>query len=249
MLRLAWKNLLFKPLNTSLSLLLFALGTGLIALLIHINTQVKEQYEQNLAGIDLVIGAKGSPLQLILCNMYHVDNPTGNISLQEARPFLNPKHPLISLAVPLSLGDNYRGYRIVGTSYRLVDSVYSGQIAEGKLWQEDLEVTVGAEVALRTGLRIGDRFHSAHGLVDDGINIHDHGDGFEVVGILQASGTVLDQLILTNTSSIWAVHEHEEESALPESSQEVEEHKHEGHHHEDHDHEDDHHEDDHSRRS
>lgn len=82
---LSWKNLLSKPLALLLSLVLFALGVGLISLLLLVNRQLEEKFERNLAGIDLVIGAKGSPLQLILSSMYHVDAPTGNISIQEVR--------------------------------------------------------------------------------------------------------------------------------------------------------------------
>ena len=215
-IRLSWKNITNNPLTMLLSLLLFALGVGLISLLLMLNQQLSDKFEKNLADIDLVIGAKGSPLQMILCNMYHIDAPTGNISIREASPFMNSKHPLIKMAIPLSLGDSYRGYRIVGTTHDFVDSLYFGKLAKGKLWQQNMEVTVGAIVAERLGIHIGDTFHSAHGLVDDGINVHDEVQPFKVVGIFLPSGTVLDQLILTNTQSIWAVHNehaHEHESA------------------------------------
>ncbi|MEM9819568.1 MAG: ABC transporter permease, partial [Bacteroidota bacterium] len=209
-LKLSWKNQVNKPLSMLLSLILFALGVGLISILLILNQQVQEKFTKNLAGIDLVIGAKGSPLQLILCNMYHIDAPTGNIPIKSARPFLNPQHPLIKLAVPLSLGDSHESFRIVGTIHEYVDSIFGGQLSQGKLWENDFEVTVGATVADQLGLQLGDRFYSSHGFQNDGINIHDHGEGFKVVGILQAHGSVLDQLILTNTASIWKVHDHEE---------------------------------------
>jgi len=109
LLKLSWKNLLNKPLDTSLSLILFALGVGLISLLFLLEDQLQKNFERNLAGVDLVIGAKGSPLQMILSSMYHIDAPTGNIELSGIRPFLNPKHPLVEAALPLSLGDSYRG--------------------------------------------------------------------------------------------------------------------------------------------
>ncbi len=228
MLKLAWKNTIHNPLNLLIGLLLFALGVGLISYLLLINTQLKEKFESNLAGIDLVIGAKGSPLQLILCNMYHVDNPTGNIKIEDAKAFLNPRHPLVKKAVPLSLGDNYLGYRIVGTTYDIL-SLYNAQMESGKLYQSDLEVTIGKQVADVTGLKIGDTFKSSHGLVDDEDLAHDHA-AFKVVGILQATGSVIDQLILTNTSSVWAVHDHDHE----------EDHKHDEHDHSSHNHEDGH---------
>ncbi len=233
----------------------FRPGVGLISLLLMLNKQLSEKFEKNLADIDLVIGAKGSPLQMILCNMYHVDAPTGNIPIKSARPFMNPQHPLIKMAVPVSLGDSYKGYRIVGTVYELPDSLYHGQLAKGRLWEKTFEVTIGAIVADRLGLTIGDTFYSSHGLVDDGINVHDHGDPFKVVGVFAPSGTVLDQLILTNTQSVWAVHAHEDTPPpAPPSSDDDHEHDnghdhseddHSGHSHDGHNHDDQSH-DDHS---
>lgn len=209
MLKLSWKNLINKPLNMALSLILFALGVGMVSLLVNLNHQVEENFDKNLAGVDLVLGAKGSPLQMILCAMYHVDNPTGNIPLEKSRAFLNPKHPLIQQAVPLSLGDSYRGYRIVGTTYDILQ-LYNASISEGKLWANSMEVTIGAAVANAQHLHIGDKFKSSHGLVE-GIEEHEH--DFTVVGILKPTGSVIDQLILTPSESIWASHEHGEDSS------------------------------------
>lgn len=206
LIKLSWKNLAHKPLNTLLSLLLFGLGVGLIIFLFLLQTQVQDKFDKNLAGIDLVIGAKGSPLQLILCSMYHIDAPTGNISLEEAGPFMRPGHPLIEKAIPLSLGDNYKGYRIVGTNHDLLD-LYGAKPAEGNLFEGEMEVTLGANVARELGLKMGDTFRSAHGLVNDETLEHTDAAPFTVVGILAPTGSVADQLILTPTESIWAVHE------------------------------------------
>ena len=224
-IKLAIKNLFNKPLNLLLSLILFALGVGLINFLLLFNAQLKEKFEANLADIDLVIGAKGSPLQLILCNMYHIDNPTGNINIKDVKPFLNPKHPLIKLAVPLSLGDNHRSFRIVGTNHDML-KLYNGEIGEGKLWEKELEVTIGRAVADKTGLQIGNSFMSSHGFDEDPDLAHDHAK-FKVVGILKPTGTVIDQLILTNTSSIWAMHQHAEEGQAEGEHDHAEEHNHE----------------------
>jgi len=222
LLKLSWKNLAHKPLNTLLSLLLFGLGTGLVIFLFLVQSQVQDKFDKNLAGIDLVIGAKGSPLQLILASMYHIDAPTGNISLEEAGPFIRPGHPLIGQAVPLSLGDNYKGYRIVGTTHQLVE-LYGGSVAEGKLWEAPMEVTLGANAATELGLKAGDTFRSAHGLINDETLEHSDADAFRVVGILAPSGSVADQLILTATESIWQVHEghHEEDEEEAEPEKEI----------------------------
>lgn len=213
MLKLSLKNIFQKPLNAILSLLLFALGTGLISLLLLVNKQLEEKFDKNLANIDLVLGAKGSPLQLILCAMYHIDAPTGNIKLEEVKPFLNPNHPLFSAAVPLSLGDSYQGHRIIGTNASF-PALYDAKIKEGRFFEKTLEATLGANVAAILKLKIGDTFKSNHGLVNDGLD-HEHEQKFQVVGILEPTGAVIDELILTPLESIWAVHEekHSEEEA------------------------------------
>jgi len=180
--KLSWKSLWHRPLPAILSLLLFALGSGLIVLLLQVNAQLQEQFERNLAGIDLVVGAKGSPLQLILSSMYQVDAPTGNIPLESTKAFFNPKHPIVGLAVPLSQGDSYRTHRIIGTEHSYVD-LYEGKIAQGKLWENDFEVSIGAAVAKKFNLKIGDQFNSSHGLVEDDNLVHEDAHPFEVVGI------------------------------------------------------------------
>lgn len=230
LLHLSWKNLRFRPLSMTLSTLLFALGIGLVSLLFILQQQLQKNFEQNLAGIDLVVGAKGSPLQMILSSMYHIDAPTGNISLQEARPFLNPKHPLIAESIPLSLGDSYKGYRIVGTTPDFL-KLYNVTFEKGRMWAANFEVTVGAEVAKTLHLHLGDTFSSSHGFEDEDDFAHDH-TAFIVVGILAPSGTVADQLILTTTQSFWLVHEHNDTDAreASETNDEHAEHEHDDHH-------------------
>ena len=149
-LQIAWRNIIKNPLNLLMSIILFGLGVGLISFLLLFNSQLKDKFDKNLAEIDLIVGAKGSPLQMILCNMYHIDNPTGNIPIKNAAPLLKDLHPLIKKAIPLSLGDNYKTYRIVGTNHDLAE-MYGGKIKEGSLWVKDFEVTIGKAVADDTG--------------------------------------------------------------------------------------------------
>jgi putative ABC transport system permease protein len=211
-LHLSWKNILNKPLNLVLNLVLFALGVGLISLLLLVNVQLEDKFEKNFAGIDLVIGAKGSPLQLILSSLYHLDAPTGNMPVSEAKAFLNPKHPIFKSAIPLSLGDSHRGYRIVGTNTGFID-LYAAKFADGKLFEENMEVVVGATVAKNLNIKPGDEFKSSHGLIEDENLVHEDAAPFKVVGILKKTGSVIDQLIVTKTQSIWAVHdEHDHEA-------------------------------------
>jgi len=210
LIKLSLQNLFYKPLNLILSLALFSLGVGLIALMMTLNKQITQKFENNLAGIDLIIGAKGSPLQLVLNGLYHLDAPTGNIPFQDAQAFLNPKHPLIKKAVPLSLGDSYRGFRIVGTTSAFPE-LYQANLEKGDWWRLPMEVTIGSSVAKESKLKLGDTFISSHGLTTDDFNKHDHAP-FKVTGILKETGTVCDQLILTSPESIWQVHEHQNSS-------------------------------------
>jgi putative ABC transport system permease protein len=221
---LSWKNIIAKPLNTMMSVLLFALSIGLITFLTLLNTQLKKGLDNNLAGIDLVLGAKGSPLQLILNSMYHIDAPTGNIPIEEAGPFLNPKHPLIASAVPLSLGDSYGAYRIAGAPLNILTLYHAAEV-QGALYQNDFEVLVGSGVAKKLHMHVGDTFYSTHGLEDNPDLAHDHGTPFTVVGILNPTGTVLDQLILCTPQTVWKVHEHTESSAVEEDHHDEEDHE------------------------
>ncbi|PHI21534.1 hypothetical protein CEQ90_01590 [Lewinellaceae bacterium SD302] len=235
--RLALRNLFHKPWGTSLSLILAALGAGLISLLLLVSWQLEKQFERNLAGINLVIGAKGSPLQMILSSMYHVDAPTGNLPIEGIRPFLNPAHPYVETAVPLSLGDSYRGRRVVGTAPSFLE-LYGAEVAEGEMWTEVMEVLAGSRVAEELGLEIGDNFQSSHGLIEDSLLIHEDARPFRIVGILSPTGTVADQLLLTPNQSIWAVHgEHDHGEEEHDHNEEEHDHaSHEDHNHEGHDH-------------
>jgi putative ABC transport system permease protein len=233
LVRLSWKNLTFKPLNALLSILLFALSIGLISLLLSLRKQADEQFDNNLAGINLVVGAKGSPLELTLNSMYHVGYATGNVQLGKLKAFFNPKHPIVEDVIPLSVGDNYKGYRIVGTIPKILNW-YSASIAEGEIWQHDYEVVVGEEVARVNGLKLGSKFKSNHGIIDEGDeNNISHDDDFTVVGILAPSSTVMDQLVLTTNQTYWHSHEGHDDAAADGED-------HAGHDHAGHQHTEDH---------
>ena len=134
--KLSWRNITSSPLNTFLSLLLMTFGVGIISLLLLLNNQIKDQLNNNLRGIDMVVGAKGSPLQLILSSVYHVDNPTGNIPYLETLKL--EKNPLVDLTVPLSYGDSYNGFRIVGTTKQYL-KLYDTDLIKGKVWKNSME--------------------------------------------------------------------------------------------------------------
>ncbi len=208
---LAWKNIRYRALSSWISIVLFTFGVGITLMIFAVNKQIIGKFEKNLAGIDMILGAKGSPLQMVLCNMYHIDAPTGNIPVKEVTAFLKPGHPLVELAVPLSLGDNYQNFRIVGTDDRFLE-LYKLQIDDGESALDIYDVLIGPQVASTLGLSIGDTFYSGHGLQHDDGMAHDHGSPFTVSGILEQSNSVADQLIIATTASVWDVHHHDESS-------------------------------------
>ncbi|MCG8581156.1 MAG: ABC transporter permease [Bacteroidales bacterium] len=200
-LQLAISQLKTKPFNTTLSIVMFTIGMSIISVLMHFENHAQQRMENDIAGIDMVIGAKGSPLQLVLSSVFHADNPTGNISLQDADKV--KKHPLVKKTVPIALGDNYKGYRILGSSNEYAQ-LYNAQLSEGQWNNKVMEVVLGAKVAYHTELKVGDEFTGVHGFMDVG---HSHDEHvYRVTGILHENGSVIDKMILTRVESVWAVH-------------------------------------------
>jgi len=201
-LSLAWRYLWSRPLGAALNLLLLSLGLASITFLLLLGHQLQRAFDRDLAGIDLVVGAKGSPLQLILSGVLHLDVPTGNVPLQAVQAL--EQNPLVASVIPISLGDSFRGFRIVGTS-PAYPAHYQATLAQGSLWQAPMQAVLGASTARALGLQVGSRFVGSHGLCAGG---HTHGDlPYTVTGILAPTGSVLDRLILTDTASVWQVHE------------------------------------------
>lgn len=221
-LRLALANLLLSPLTSLVNILLMALGTASIALLILAGQQVSETLTRDARGLDLVVGAKGSPAQLILSAVYHADLPPGNIALADARPWAEDSR--VSLAAPLALGDSFRGFRIVGTTPEYLELLNAG-LARGRVWQQPMQAVIGAAVARASGLRLGEYFSGAHGFSGEG-RAHDTRP-YRVVGILKASGAVVDRLVLTSLESVWTLHGHGEPAAAAHDSEHELEHGHE----------------------
>ena len=220
--KLSFKNIFHKPVGTVLSIVLLTLAVGIISILIHVNASIENQMNNNLKGIDMVVGAKGSPLQLILSSVYHVDSPTGNISLADANKIT--RNRMVKNSTKLSFGDNYKGFKIVGTEKNFLE-LYKCDVEDGRIWRKSLEAVVGNKVAEILELKIGDEFTSSHGLGDYG---ESHEDSvFKVVGILETSNSVADQLILTSLESVWDIHkEHDHDHDEEHDHDHDEEHEH-----------------------
>ncbi|MCS5596983.1 MAG: FtsX-like permease family protein [Pseudomonadota bacterium] len=221
-------------LNVFLSVLLTALGVTLVIIITQFGHHIHSRLTTDGKNIDIVIGAKGSPLQLVLSSIYHIDVPTGNIPFREAQKWM--KHPHVKHAIPLALGDSWKGHRIVGTSHSYIQH-YKAEIMAGRAWQDKYEVVVGAAVPLN----VDNHFIGAHGL--SGHNHQHDNHPYTVVGKLKPSGTVLDRLILTSVNSVLDVHG-QDDIHLDHSSEgeHAAAHDHHGHHehHNEHGHQDEH---------
>src|SRR5580765_1179179 len=171
-----------RPLQTALAVGLLALGVGMIVAALLVRTQLEERMGRDARGIDLVVGAKGSPMQLILSGIYQLDAPTGNIPLS----FLDSlsKNRMVKRAIPLALGDSWKGYRIVGAGREYVED-YGAKLNAGTLHEKPMDAVLGAEVAARTGLGVGATFTGAHGVGGEG---EEHEDPYRVVGTLAPTG-------------------------------------------------------------
>ena len=218
--RLAIAQLLRNPLQTVLAVMLLALGIATLVFVVLVQGQLSRQLTRDAQGIDLVVGAKGSPLQLILSAIYHIDVPTGNIALAAVDQLRANR--LIAQVIPVSLGDSYRGFRIVGTEPALIEH-YRGRLAFGALWTAPMQAVLGAEVARTTGLSVASTFAGTHGLTEGGAT-HEE-SMYSVVGVLMPTGTVLDRLVITDKASVWRAHEGEpadaDERAILEAEREV----------------------------
>lgn len=208
LLKLAWKNLWQKPLNTLLSWFLLAVSVAIISVLFMFQHRFEQQFTRSISNVDMVIGAKGSPLQLILSAVFHIDAPTGNIKYAEVEKWM--QHPYVATAIPLAYGDAYKGYSIVGTTPQFVKQP-GIELIRGKFNAADFEVVAGHGIAQKLGLKPGSKFYSAHGN-DEHAEEH-NSYPYTVTGVLKPTGQITDNLLITNLESVWKIHEHGDHEA------------------------------------
>ena len=239
-LKLSWKNIISKPLPSLLSMLLLAVGLSTAMILKLTEHQLTENINNTGKDVKLVIGAKGSRLQLVLSSVFQIDNPTGNINYGFYT--LLKRNRMIKEMIPVSMGDSYKRKRIVGTNHDYI-RLFSGKLKEGVLFEKPLEATIGNVVASELGLKLGDEFVGGHGMEEV---LHSHDEyKYKVVGVLERSGSVLDNLILTPVETVWIMHlghnddsEYTvvgtEEGAHEEVAEKEHDHDHHGHDHHEH---------------
>jgi len=207
-MRLACKSLLNR--RGSVVLTVLALTVSLVVLLgvEHIRQQAKDSFGNTVSGVDLIVGARTGSLNLLLYSVFRMGSPTNNISWDSYQNIASGKH--IAWAVPIALGDSYRGYRVMGsTPDYFTHFSYGGkrklQFASGKAFAGVLDVVLGSEVARKLSHKLGDQVVLAHGVASTSFSLHDD-KPFTVVGILAPTGTPVDQTVHVSLQGIEAIH-------------------------------------------
>jgi putative ABC transport system permease protein len=202
---LALASIRTRPLHALLCMTATAAGIALLCAVFLLSQAIGAGFIRNARGIDIVAGTKGSPLQLVLSAVYHADIPAGNIEMSDYEELR--RNPHVRQAIPLALGDNYKGFRMVGTNADYL-ALYDAHFAQGRVFAAPFEAVAGAD----TGLAVGQSFAVAHGFSADSDDIHDF-HLYTITGVLQPTGTVLDKLLLTTVGSVQELHAHHEEHA------------------------------------
>lgn len=207
-LKLAWIYLKARLLVTGLTIASVALGLGLATIVLMLSSQARSTLVNETAYWDMVVGAKGSPLQLVLNSLYYLDAPVGNVNISVWKHL--QADPSVSRIIPVNMGDNYLGWPIVGTTNAYFEGrqpVRGGSlVAQGRPFAKPFEVVVGSEVADRHKLALGAKLIGAHGWGKSN-DFHPQFP-YNVVGILAPTGTSLDRAVYTDYRSTWIVHSH-----------------------------------------
>jgi putative ABC transport system permease protein len=191
-----------RPWQFVLAVTLCALGLASAISIVWLQSLLESHARRQAAGIDIVVGAKGSALQNVMAAVYYIDVPNGNISLADVDKLR--AHPMVAKAIPIAMGDSVAGARIVGTTDEFIP-FYGAELSEGALPAAPMEAVIGASLASRARLKVGDSFVAAHGM-GEGASEHDTAP-YQVVGILKPTGRVIDQVVVTPIESVWLVHE------------------------------------------
>jgi putative ABC transport system permease protein len=184
-------------LSTTITALSIALAGGLLMSVWVVKEQSQRTFTQVNTGFDAVLGARGSKLQLVLNAIFHLEASPGNLAAADYQYI--KRHPAVKLAIPIAVGDNLRGYRIVGTIPELFTDVEYAPgrhfaLSSGKLFDPaEKEAVVGSFAARKLGLAVGDTFHPFHGLIYDERN--QHAETYHVAGILAPSNTPADKVV------------------------------------------------------
>ena len=213
-LKIVYKNIKQRSLSSMLTILSVLLGVGLVTAILILKNESEEAFNQAATGYEIIVGPKGSSLQLTLSTVYQIGLPIQNMPLKVYDLLKNDKR--VRLAIPYVFGDNYKNFRITGTVSELFSEFeykkgIRYKIDEGSFFSNDFEAVIGKEVADKTGLKTGDTFSGSHGIESyEGASEHSE-KKFKVTGILSRTFTPSDRMIFVSMNSVWELHNHENE--------------------------------------
>lgn len=208
-LSLTLKSLLNRKFSASLTVASIAVGIFLLLGVERIREITQKGFEGTISQTDLIVGARGAPLQILLYSVFHIGNPLNNVRYSSFEKY--SKHPEVKWAIPISLGDSHRGFRVIGTQSTFFEHIKTGAkkslaFKEGRGFSTLFEVVIGAEVAQRLKYSTGKKIVLTHG-VDVTNSFQHENTPFEVVGVLEATGTPFDKSLFVSLGAIEAIHE------------------------------------------
>jgi putative ABC transport system permease protein len=209
LLSLVRKSLANRLLATTLTLASIALSVALLLGIENVRAGMRDSFSNTISRTDLIVGARGGTLQLLLYSVFGIGSPTNNISWETYERL--SRHPAVAWTIPISLGDSHRGFRVVGTDSSFYRHFRYGQarsitFAEGTEPREPHDVVIGQQVAQTLGYGMGSEVVITHGLHGTGIMDHDEAP-FRVVGILDRTFTPVDRSLYVTLQGIGAMHE------------------------------------------
>ena len=206
--RVAWKSLVNRKFTVLLTALSIATSVLLLCGVDHVRIQAREGFSKTISGVDLIVGARTGQINLLLYSVFHTGNATSNISWSSYLDIAGNR--LVEWAIPVSLGDSHKGYRVMGTSTGFFSHYRYGEdrkllFSQGRQFEQLYDVVLGSEVASKLGYSIGDRLVLSHGTGSVSFTGHDN-NPFTVSGILLPTGTPVDQTLHTSIEGIEAIH-------------------------------------------
>ena len=206
--RLAIKSLLNRKGSVVLTILAMSVSIFVLLGVEHIRSQTKDSFNSTVSGVDLIVGARTGSLNLLLYSVFRIGAPTNNINWNTYQAIKS--NPKVAWAIPISLGDSHKGYRVMGTSTDYFKHFSYGNkrplnFSQGKPFENVFDVVIGAEIAKKLSYTLGQEIILAHGLAKTSFSLHDDRP-FKVVGILEPTGTPVDQTLHVSLQGIEAIH-------------------------------------------
>ncbi|ULN63951.1 ABC transporter permease [Vibrio gigantis] len=205
---LALKSVLNRKATAILTILTVAVSVILLLGVERVRTEAKSSFANTISGTDLIVGGRSGQVNLLLYSVFRIGNATNNIDWKSYQEF--SQHKAVKWAIPISLGDSHKGFRVMGTNHSYFENYRYGSkqpltFQEGKEFNQLFDVVIGADVAKKLDYKIGDHIILAHGISDVAFSRHDNLP-FKIVGILAPTGTPVDKTVHVSLEAIEAIH-------------------------------------------